>query len=76
MPHVLVRSLESAALTQLKARAKRNGRSLQAELKAILEMSARQDVHDARWVAERIRRSLAGRRFTDSGAQQAQDRRR
>jgi hypothetical protein len=49
---------------------------LQAELKEILEAASEADLLDARLVADRIRRSLRGRRTTDSGESQAQDRRR
>lgn len=76
MPQVLVRSLDLPILERLKARARRHGRSLQAELKAILEAASEADLLDARLVADRIRRSLRGRRTSDSGDLQAKDRRR
>lgn len=76
MSHVLVRDLDQPILERLKARARRHGRSLQAELKEILEAASEADLLDARLVADRIRRSLRGRRTTDSGESQAQDRRR
>ena len=41
MPQVLVRNIDEAVLERLKARAASHGRSLQAELKMILEESAR-----------------------------------
>jgi len=76
MAQVLVRSLEQPILERLKARARRHGRSLQAELKAILEAASEGDLLDARRVADRIRRALKGRRQFDSGAMQDEDRRR
>jgi antitoxin FitA len=76
MPQVLVRSLDRPVLNRLKARAKRNGRSLQAELKAILEDASRRDLLQAYWVALRIRRALKGRRFPDTTEMVAEDRRR
>lgn len=76
MSQVLVRDLDQPILERLKARARRHGRSLQAELKEILETAAEADLLDARLVADRIRRSLRGRRTTDSGESQAEDRRR
>ena len=76
MPQVLVRSLDPPVLERLKARARRHGRSLQAELKAILEAASEADLLDARVLADRIRRSLRGRRASDSGDSQAEDRRR
>jgi plasmid stability protein len=76
MSQVLVRDLDPPILERLKARARRHGRSLQAELKEILEAATEADLLDARLVADRIRRSLRGRRTTDSGESQAEDRRR
>ena len=76
MSQVLVRNLDEPILERLKARARRNGRSLQAELKAILEAASEADLLDARLVADRIRRYFRGRRTTDSGESQAEDRRR
>jgi antitoxin FitA len=73
---VLVRDLDQPILERLKARARRHGRSLQAELKEILEAASEADLLDARLVADRIRRSLRGRGTTDSGDSQAEDRRR
>ena len=76
MAQVLVRSLEPPILERLKSRARRHGRSLQAELKAILEAASEGDLLDARLVADRIRRTLKGRRHFDSAAMQEADRRR
>lgn len=75
MSDVLVRALDRAALKKLKARAKEHGRSLQAEVKSILERAARASAADARVVAARIRRKLEGRRHTDSAKLLAEDRR-
>ena len=66
MAQVLVRDLDDAAVEKLKARAKRNGRSLEAELRLILEGSARADMPEARRLAERIRAELSGREHSDS----------
>jgi antitoxin FitA len=75
MPQVLVRDLDATVVERLKARAADNGRSLQAELKAILETQARQMTKaEARALAARIRQRLAGRPQTDSGELQAEDR--
>ena len=76
MSQVLVRSLDPPVLERLKARARRHGRSLQAELKAILEVASQADLLDACLVAERIRRSLRGRAASDSAVLQRGDRRR
>jgi plasmid stability protein len=67
MASVLVRDLDPAVVDRLKARAKENGRSLQKELKAILEAAAAQAIWaEARAGAERVRQMLGGRQFSDS----------
>lgn len=76
MPDVLVRDLEVEVIESLKNRAVLNGRSLQAELKTILEHAARLTMADAREVAARIRRSLRKGNHSDSSALLAVDRRR
>lgn len=76
MTQALVRDLSPATLNRLRVSARRHGRSLQAELRRILEEAARASVADTRVVAARLRRALAGRRHTDSGALQTGDRRR
>lgn len=76
MGQVLVRDLSLRTVLRLKARAKRHGRSLQAEAKAILERAAEMDLDEARVLAGRIRRKLAGRGFGDSAALIAGDRKR
>jgi plasmid stability protein len=75
MARVLVRDLDAAVVEKLKAHAVHHGRSLQAELKAILEAQARQVTKaEARALATRIRQRLSARRHTDSGELQAEDR--
>lgn len=73
MSQVLVRDIDPATLARLKARAARRGRSLQAELKAILEEAAA-PVVEATALAARIRRGLAGRSHSDSADLVAEDR--
>jgi antitoxin FitA len=73
---VLIRSLDERILEKLKARASRNGRSLQAELRVIIERAAAVDVIDSRAVAARIRRKLRDRNHSDSARLLAADRRR
>ena len=74
MAQVLVRNLEEAIVERLKRRARRHGRSLQAELHDILERAARTDIEDARRAADRIRRKLADRQHTDSADLIGEDR--
>lgn len=74
MAQVLVRNLSQAALDRLKALARRKGRSLQAEMKAILEGASEADPASFRALAARLRARLAGRRHTDSAALISRDR--
>ena len=74
MAQVLVRDLKANVVARLKARAKRHGRSLQTELKEILDTAARHDAVEARAVAARIRRQLGGRAHSDSVDLLAEDR--
>jgi plasmid stability protein len=76
MPDVLVRDIEATVVEALKNRAALNGRSLQAELKAILEQAARVAMADARSLAASIRRSLEKGQHSDSAALLADDRQR
>lgn len=73
MSQVLVRDLDPAVLERLKQRAESSGRSLQAELKLIIEQAAR-PVSDVAALAARMRRKLAGRDHSDSAELLAQDR--
>jgi len=79
MPEVLVRNLDEAVVEQLKARARSNGRSLQAELKLILEQSARPASARLsraayRALADEVRATLGDRPQADSAALLAEDR--
>jgi plasmid stability protein len=81
MPDVLVRDVQAEVVESLKHRAAFNGRSLQAELKIILEQAAQSKVGDARKLAAKIRRSLKDHKlnreeYSDSAALLAEDRRR
>lgn len=76
MAQVLVRDLPQEAVDQLKARAARSGRSLEAELRLILIRAGLSDMRSASVSAERIRASLRGREHTDSAGLVDEDRRR
>jgi antitoxin FitA len=76
MAQVLIRNLDTDLVTRLKRQAQEHGRSLEAELRGILEAAVSMDLADARTVASRIRRRLAGRTHTDSADLQSADRRR
>jgi plasmid stability protein len=77
MAQVLVRGLDDTTVDILKQQAASHGRSLQAELKAILEGQARM-AHkaEARALAARIRQRTGSRSQSDSGDLQAEDRQR
>jgi plasmid stability protein len=66
MPNVHIRDLSAPTLERLRTRARRNERSLQAELKLILEQAAGGDWADTLARAERMRRQLARRAHDDS----------
>jgi plasmid stability protein len=67
MASILVRGLDEGTIYRLKERARLNGRSLQQEVKEILERTAGTlTMPEARQLAERWRRRLRGRSFSDS----------
>jgi plasmid stability protein len=66
MGQILIRNLDDATLDRLKVRAARNGWSLQAEVKMILDQAAQVDSQTARLMAARIREKLKGRPASDS----------
>ncbi len=75
MANALVRDLDDAVYERLKARASGNNRSLEAELREILTAASTQvDMATARANAEAMRRRLADRLHSDSGAILAEER--
>jgi hypothetical protein len=76
--NVLIRDLSEKTIKELKRRAADNNRSLQAELKEILNETADRDRHLRKWRKEtdRIYNELkeSGRTFSDSTASIRQDR--
>ncbi|UVT14634.1 MAG: hypothetical protein H8K04_12335 [Nitrospira sp.] len=77
MAQVLVRNLNDRVVARLKKRARTRGRSLQAEVKTILEEAAKDDMPGDFWKeADRIREQLkrSGRKFSDSAALIREDR--
>lgn len=65
MAQLLVRDVDPKVVAKLKRRARENQRSLQAEVKRILEAEV-YSMAEARAAADRIRKSLEGRHHTDS----------
>lgn len=76
MAQILVRNLETETVDRLKARARGRGRSLQAEVKSILEQAAKLDAAEARALARRIRRKFGRTGFDDSAELIREDRER
>lgn len=76
--NVLVRNIDEETLEKLKKKAAANNRSLQEELKELLEMHAGPDIEEVRKMArESIRKYKAeGRKFSDSTKDIREDRER
>jgi plasmid stability protein len=77
MGQLIVRNLDDRVVEALKARAARQARSLEAELRVILEKAASErvvDIAEARARADRIRSGLEGRPHSDSAALIREDR--
>ncbi|HWP57662.1 MAG TPA: hypothetical protein VNL14_07235 [Candidatus Acidoferrales bacterium] len=74
MGQVLVRNLAAETVRSLKIRAKQHHRSLQEELKDILEQAARQNPKALRAKVNEVRKLLAGRKFSDSSTLIRRDR--
>ena len=66
MPQLLVRNLDEDTIKRLKALAKQHGRSLQGQLKVVLEEAATLPVGEVSTLLEKWQRRLAGRRLGDS----------
>ena len=77
MAQILVRNLDKETVDRLKEQAKRNGRSLQAEVKMIFEREAKVPTVDRETALanlEKIRKKLKGRKFPDSAELIREDR--
>jgi plasmid stability protein len=66
MAQVLIRGLDDETVARWKARAKANGRSLQAELREAIEQYATPERLKAAEVAAKIRKALKGKTRGDS----------
>jgi antitoxin FitA len=74
-PAILVRELDPRTVQRLKARARINGRSLQQEIKEILQRAAEMfTMREARRLSERWRHRLSRRSFSDSAQLIREDR--
>jgi plasmid stability protein len=61
MSHLLIRDLDVGTIERLKLRAQRHGRSLQEEVKAILQAAATRSMSEAHSAAEQWQRKLTRR---------------
>ena len=74
MPNVLVRDLDADVLKQLKAAAKANGRSLQAELHDVLRRAGTRNLAETRRLSAQWLKRLSRSRHSDSIASIREDR--
>ena len=74
MPHILVRDLDPGTIERLKSSAKRHGRSLQGEVKAILQETMPMPMSEFRVVTAKWQKSFKGRKFNDSAKLIREDR--
>ena len=66
MAQILIRNIENNVVEGLKKRAVQSGRSLQGEIKLILEQTASVNTSSALDLTRRIRKKFKGRTLTDS----------
>lgn len=77
VPDLLVRSLSQATIARLKARARAAKRSLQAELKFIIERAAHEhSQEELKQIAATLRAQLSDRTHSDSALLVREDRER
>ena len=66
MPNILIRNLSQKTVNQLKARAKQNNRSLQGEVKNLVEEAVKTVGEGTLLRARKIRLSFGKKTFSDS----------
>lgn len=79
MAQILVRGLDEKTVERLKTRAKKDGRSLQSEVRHIIEQSAfeaKVDPKTARKISEEFHRKFRDRKFPDTAELIREDRER
>ncbi|WP_146198546.1 FitA-like ribbon-helix-helix domain-containing protein [Rhodohalobacter mucosus] len=76
MADVLIRNIDKKTLERLKERAARNNRSLQEELKELVEFHAKPDIEETRGRVNEIlmKYKASGKKFPDSGDELSDDR--
>ena len=76
MAELLIRNLEPEIIKRLKLRAKQHHRSLQGELKYIVEAATKMSIEETRKVSNTWHKRLLGRSFSDSTTLLREDRKR
>ena len=76
MPNILIRDVSQKIVDQLKARAKQHNRSLQGEVKYLIEETVKTTGEAALLRARKIRASFGRKMFTDSAELLREDRNR
>ena len=74
MPNILIRGLEPETIDRLKTRAKRHGRSLQSEVKLLVEQAAGIGSQSMTDMLDRWKRQFNGRKFSSSARLIREDR--
>lgn len=74
MPQLLVRDLDPGTIARLRAAAKQHGRSLQGEVKAILQEATTFSILQAQKVSAQWHRRLGGGAYSDSAGLIREDR--
>ena len=76
MPNILIRDVSQKTVDQLKARAKQHNRSLQGEVKHLVEETVKTTGEAALLRARKIRASFGRKKFSDSAELLREDRNR
>ena len=76
MAQILVRGLAEDVVARLKLRAQAHGRSVEGEVRSILESASGFSMEQAREVAAKWQERFSGRKFTESCDLLAEDRNR
>jgi antitoxin FitA len=74
MAQILVRNIDDAAIERLKKKAKKEGRSLESEVRILIEQGPKIDLDTARKIAEQIAKKHKGKIISDSAALIREDR--
>jgi len=74
MGQIVVRNLDEKIIKRLRNNAEKEGRSLQAQVKMILERETRFDPEKAKRLTKKISQRFKGRKFSDSAELVREDR--